>query len=162
MTAGRFSHGGRAVDYVHAMKRALPLAVIAGLGIGVTATALAQGGGNPYDSPEPNVTASQVLKLPDSAPGCGSVRNATVRVTPPTGAILGFVRISVDGRQAARLTGVPRAASATVRIPQSGARLSVTSETLGGQRMNATRVYSDCTRPPDTGGGNGLGGAGEG
>ncbi len=142
------------------MKRALPLAVIAGLGVGATATALAQGGGNPYDSPEPAVTAAQVLKLPDSAPGCGSVRNATVRVTPPTGAILGFVRIVVDGRQAARLTGVPRAASATVRIPQSGARLSVTSETLGGQRMHSSRVFSDCTRPPDTG--NGLGGAGEG
>jgi hypothetical protein len=160
VTGGRFSHGGRAVDYVRAMRRALPLAVIAGLGVG--ATALAQGGGNPYDSPEPAVTAAQVLKLPDSAPGCGSVRNATVRVTPPTGAILGFVRIVVDGRQAARLTGVPRAASATVRIPQSGARLSVTSETLGGQRMHSSRVFSDCTRPPDTGGGNGLGGAGEG
>jgi hypothetical protein len=141
------------------MKRALPLAVIAGLAVG--ATALAQGGGNPYDSPEPAVTASQLLKLPDSAPGCGSVRDATVRVTPPTGAILGFVRIVVDGRQAARLTGVPRAASATVRIPQSGARLSVTAETLGGQRLRSTRVYSDCTRPPDTGG-DGLGGAGEG
>ena len=140
------------------MKRALPLAIIAGLAVG--ATALAQGGGNPYDSPEPSVTASQVLKLPDSAPGCGGVRNAKVRVTPPTGAILGFVRIVVDGRQAARLTGVPRAASATVRIPQSGARLSVSSETLGGQRMSSSRVFSDCTRPPDTG--NGLGGAGEG
>jgi hypothetical protein len=140
------------------MKRALPLAVIAGLAVG--ATALAQGG-DPYDSPEPTVTASQLLKLPESAPGCGSVRNATVRVTPPRGAILGFVRVAVDGRQAARLTGVPRAASATVRIPQSGARLSVTAETLGGQRFNATRVYSDCTRPPDTGG-NGVGGGGEG
>ena len=143
------------------MKRALPIAIaVAGLAVG--GVALAQGGGNPYDSPEPSVTASQVLKLPDSAPGCGSVRNATVRITPPTGAILGFVRIVVDGRQAARLTGVPRAASATVRIPQSGARLSVTSETLGGQRMHASRVFSDCTRPPDTGADNGLGGAGEG
>jgi len=143
------------------MTRALPIAIVlAGLGVG--ATALAQGGDNPYDSPEPAVTASQVLKLPDSAPGCGSVRNATVRITPPTGAILGYVRIVVDGRQAARLTGVPRAASATVRIPQSGARLSVTSETLGGQRMRSSRVFSDCTRPPDTGGGSGPGGAGEG
>jgi len=143
------------------MKRALPVAVIAGLGVG--ATALAAQGGNPYDSPEPAVTAGQVLKLPDSAPGCGSRRNATVRVTPPTGAILGFVRVVVDGRQSARLTGVPRAASATVRIPQSGARLSVTSETLGGQRMHSTRVYSDCTRPADTGGGGGsIGGGGEG
>ena len=145
------------------MKRALPLAVLAVLGVG--ATALAAQGDDPYDSPEPNVTAAQLLKLPDSAPGCGSVRDATVRITPPTGAILGFVRIVVDGRQAARLTGVPRAASATVRIPQAGARLSVTAETLGGQRLNASRVYSDCTRPPDTGGGGGGGtggGGGEG
>ena len=148
------------MDYGRAMKRALPLAILAGLGVG--ATALAAQGSDPYDSPEPSVTAAQVLKLPDSAPGCGSVRFATVRLTPPTGAILGVVRIAVDGRQAARMTGVPRAASATVRIPQSGARLSVTSETLGGQRMRSSRVFSDCTRPPDTGGGNGLGGAGEG
>jgi hypothetical protein len=28
--------------------------------------------------------------------------------------------------------------------------------------MHSSRVFSDCTRPPDTGGGNGLGGAGEG
>jgi hypothetical protein len=143
------------------MKRALPLAIVAGLAVGATATALAQSG-DPYDSPEPAVTAGQVLKLPDSAPGCGSVRFATVRVTPPTGAILGFVRIAVDDRQAARLTGVPRAASATVRIPQSGARLSVSTETLGGQRLRSTRVYADCTRPPDTGGNNPVGGGGEG
>jgi hypothetical protein len=141
------------------MKRALPLAVIAGLGVG--ATALAAQGSDPYDSPEPSVTASQVLKLPDSAPGCGSVRFATVRLTPPTGAILGVVRITVDGRQAARMTGVPRAASATVRVPQSGARLAVSAETLGGQRLRSTRVFSDCTRPPDTGGGP-VGGGGEG
>ena len=142
------------MDYGRAMKRALPLAILAGLGV----AALAAQGSDPYDSPEPSVTAAQVLKLPDSAPGCGSVRNATVRVNPPTGAILGFVRIVVDGRQAARLTGVPRAASATVRIPQSGARLSVAAETLGGQRLRSSRVYSDCTRPPDTGGGGGIGG----
>ena len=145
------------------MKRALPLAALAALGVG--ATALAAQGDNPYDSPEPSVTAAQVLKLPDSA-GCGSIRVATVRVNPPTGAILGFVRIVVDGRQAARLTGVPRAASATVRIPQSGARLGVTAETLGGQRLSASRIYADCTRPPDTGGGGGgsnpVGGGGEG
>jgi hypothetical protein len=145
------------------MKRALPLAVLAALGVG--ATALAAQGDNPYDSPEPSVTAAQVLKLPDSA-GCGATRAATVRVNPPTGAILGFVRIVVDGRQAARLTGVPRAASATVRIPQSGARLGVTAETLGGQRMSASRIYADCTRPPDTGSGGGgsnpVGGGGEG
>lgn len=145
------------------MKRALPLAILAGLGIG--ATALAAQSDNPYDTPEPAVTAAQLLKLPDSAPGCDSTRSAKVRITPPTGAILGSVRIVVDGREAARLTGVPRAASATVHVPQSGGRLTVTAETLGGQRLRSSRVYSDCTRPPDTGGGGGGGGqvgAGEG
>jgi len=143
------------------MKRALPLAILAGLGVGATATALAAQGDNPYESPEPNVVSAQLLKLPDSAPGCDATRSAKVRITPPTGAVLGFVRLVVDGREAARMTGVPRAASATVRIPQSGGRLTVTAETLGGQRLHASRVYSDCTRPPDTpapgGGGGGEG-----
>src|SRR5829696_5840523 len=141
------------------MKRVLPLAILAGLGVG--ATALAAQGDNPYESPEPNVNSAQVLKLPDSAPGCGATRSAKVRITPPTGAVLGFVRLVVDGREAARMTGVPRAASATVRVPQSGGRLTVSAETLGGQRLHASRVYSDCTRPPDTGGNPG-GGGGEG
>ena len=48
----------------------------------------------------------------------------------------------------------------------TGGRLTVTAETLGGQRLRASRVYSDCTRPPDTGGGGGgggqVGGGGEG
>ena len=140
------------------MKRVLPLAILAGLGVG--ATALAAQGDNPYDSPEPNVTSAQVLRLPDSAPGCGGTRSAKVRITPPTGAVLGFVRLVVDGRQAVRMTGVPRAASATVRVPQSGGRLTVSGETLGGQRLQASRVYSDCTRPPDTR--DPVGGGGEG
>jgi hypothetical protein len=139
------------------MKRVLPLAILAGLGVG--ATALAAQGDNPYESPEPNVTSAQLLKLPDSA-GCDATRSAKVRITPPTGAVLGFVRIVVDGREAARMTGVPRAASATVRVPQSGGRLTVWAETLGGQRLQDSRVYSDCTRPPDTG--NPVGGGGEG
>jgi len=142
------------------MKRALPLAILAGLGVGVTATALAAQGDNPYDSPEPNVSSAQVLKLPDSAPGCDATRRAKVRITPPTGAILGSVRLVVDGREAARMTGVPRAASATVRVPQSGGRLTVSAETLGGQRLTASRVYADCTRPPDTSAP--VGGGGEG
>jgi len=140
------------------MKRVLPLAILAGLGVG--ATALAAQGDNPYDSPEPNVSSAQVLRLSDSAPGCGGTRSAKVRITPPTGAVLGFVRLVVDSRQAVRMTGVPRAASATVRIPQSGGRLTVSAETLGGQRLQGSRVYSDCTRPPDTG--NPVGGGGEG
>jgi hypothetical protein len=144
------------------MRRLVPLAVIAGLG-GAGAIAYAQAPQqDPYSVAEPNVTSAQVLRLPDSAPGCDGGRAATVRINPPTGAILGYVRIAVDNRQAARFTGVPRAASATVRVPHSGARLTATAETLGGQRLRSSRVYSDCTRPPDTGGPVPEGGAGEG
>jgi hypothetical protein len=141
------------------MRRVLPLAVIAGLGLGATALAAQNGStADPYSVPEPNVTAGQVLRLPDNAPGCADDnRTATVRVNPPTGAILGFVSVSVDSRPAARLTGIPRAASATVRIPKTGARLTVAAETLGGQRLRSSRIYSDCTRPPDVPGSVGGG-----
>lgn len=132
------------------MRRVVPLAVIAGLGVGATAFAAQAPDQDPYAMQEPDVTSGQVLRLPSSATGCDATRRATVRVTPPPGAILGVVRIVVDNRQSARLTGIPRAASATVRIPLSGARLTATAETLGGQRLHVTRVYSDCTRPPDT------------
>ena len=136
------------------MKRVLVLAVLGGVGVG--ATALAQDG-DPYSVAEPEVTAAQLLKLPDTAPGCDSGRSVTVRIKPPTGAVLGSVRVAVDNREAARLTGVPRAASATVRVPLSGGRVTVSAETLGGQRLRASRVYSDCTRPPDTPGPTGGG-----
>jgi hypothetical protein len=145
------------------MKRLIPLAVLAGLGLGATALAAQTGRTDPYQVPEPNVTSGQVLRLPDSAPGCDATRSATVRVTPPTGAVLGYVRVIVDGRQLARLTGVPRAASATVRVPRTGARLTAIALTLGGQRLTSSRVYADCTRPqesPPSGGGGGGGGGG--
>src|SRR5919199_5363238 len=129
------------------MKPVLLLAIVAGLASAATALA-AQGGGNdPYTAPEPDVSSARVLRLAGSTPSCSATRSATVRVNPPFGAILGFVRVAVDGRQAARLTGVPRAASATVHIPRSGARLTVLAETLGGQRLHASRIYADCRRP---------------
>lgn len=147
------------------MKRLMPLAVLAGLGlVGATALAAQTGRTDPYAVPEPNVTSGQVLKLPDSAPGCDASRSVTVRVNPPTGAVLGYVRVIVDGRQRARLTGIPHAASATVRVPLTGARVTTTALTLGGQSLQASRVYSDCTRPPENptppGGGGGGGGGG--
>ena len=131
------------------MKRLLPLAAIAVLGIG--ATALAQSGADdPYSQAEPDVTTSQMFRLPSSAPRCDDARSVTVRITPPVGAVLGSVRVLVNSRQAARLTGVPRAASATVRVPKSGARVTVSAETLGGQRLRSSRIYADCTHPPQT------------
>jgi hypothetical protein len=143
------------------MRRVVPLAVFAGLGLAAIAYAQTPDQ-NPYLQAEPNVTSAQVLHLRDSIGGCDATRRASVRVNPPPGAILGFVRVGVDNRQAARLTGVPRAASATVRVPVSGARMTVTAETLGGQRLRVTRVYSDCTRPPEPPPVPAPGGGGEG
>ncbi len=135
------------------MKRLILLAVVAAA-LGAGATALAQGGGDPYLQAEPDVSDAKLLRLPSSARGCDDTRSVTVRVTPPTGAVLGSVRVVVDGRQLARLTGVPRAASATVRVPRSGARVTASTETLGGQKQRVSRVYSDCSQaapsPQDT------------
>lgn len=129
------------------MQRLLPLAALAVLGVG-GATALAQNGNDdPYLQAEPDVTSSQMFRLPGSAPRCDDARSVTVRITPPVGAVLGSARVIVNGRQAARLTGIPRAASATVRVPKSGARVTVAAETLGGQRLRTSRVYGDCTQP---------------
>jgi hypothetical protein len=137
--------------------------VLAGMA-GAGATALAQGGSqNPYEVEEPTLgAAAGILRLPATAPGCDSRRSVTVRVTPPIGAVLGAVRVRVDGRELARLTGVPRAASATVRMPLSGGRLTATAETLGGQRLKSSRVYAACgdtpaASPPTSGGGGGGG-----
>ena len=141
------------------MRRRL-LALLAAAGLLAGGTALAQSGSDPYELPEPAVRDGQVLQL---AAAAGCVRDARLRVrfTPPAGAVFGWFEVRVRGRQVVRLTGIPRAASATVRVPQSGARLAVSAETLGGQRLRSTRVYADCTRPPDTGSG-GQGGSGQG
>lgn len=130
------------------MKRiAIVMVCALGAGGGV-ATALAQDGGtNPYDQPEPAVTSGQVLHLPGLR-GCTFATLVTVRVTPPSGAVLASLRVRLDGREVVRLTGIPRAASATVRLPQRGARVSVTGETLGGQQVHAARLYRRCRPTP--------------
>ena len=92
-----FAPGSATSASVGPVRRILPFAAAAGVVLGATALAAAQGGQtNPYDQPEPSVTSGQVLHLPSTA-GCSQSRTATVRVTPPPGAILGFVRIAVDG-----------------------------------------------------------------
>ena len=128
----------------------MPLVVLAGVA-GAAATALAQGGGrtaDPYQLPEPTLASAHVLRLPSRATGCDAQRSATVRITPPPGAILGSVRVRVDGRELARLTGVPRAASATVRVPLSGGRVTATAETLGGQRLKTAASTRTAQRNP--------------
>jgi hypothetical protein len=145
--------------------KTLPALLLAGVlaGGGVAATAIAQSGDSrsPYEVREPTVGASQVLHLSRLGP-CTNARFIKVRVNPPTGAVLATFRVLVDGREAVLMTGVPRAASATVRLPSAGARITATAETLGGQQIHATRSYRRCSTakppppagPPVTGGGS--------
>ena len=128
------------------MRRRL-LALLAAAGLLAGGTALAQSGSDPYELPEPHVRDGQVLRLA-SASAC--IRNARLRVrfTPPAGAVFGWFEIRVRGRQVVRLTGIPRAASATVRLPRGRSVVRVRGETLGGQGVEAARVYRTCAPPP--------------
>lgn len=126
------------------------LVPVSGLGLGAGATALAQGGGGgptPYEPPEPAVSTAQVLHLA-SAARCLPGTRVTVRITPPPGAVLGWVRVRAHGGASARLTGVPRAAGATVREPRRGGRLAVMAETLGGRHLDVARAYLRCGTAP--------------
>ncbi len=128
------------------MRRRL-LALLAAAGVLAGGTALAQGGPDPYELPEPTVRDGQVLRL-GSASACLRGARLRVRFTPPAGAVFGFFEISVRGRQVVRLTGIPRAASATVRLPRGRSLVRVEGETLGGQRVRSARVYRTCEPPP--------------
>jgi hypothetical protein len=118
----------------------LAAVVLAGAG---TATALAQSDDDPYKLPEPRVTAKQVIKLPASA-RCVRSKRVRVRFTPPPGAVFAELTVAVRGQQVVRMTGVPRAASATVRLPKGRSRIAVGGTTLGGQEVRAARTYRTC------------------
>jgi hypothetical protein len=122
----------------------LPVAVAAAAG----GTALAQGGPDPYETPEPLVRDGQVLRLA-AASSCDRDRLVRIRFTPPGGAVFGWFEVSVRGRQRVRLTGIPRAASATVKLARGRSIVRVRGETLGGQRVDAERVYRTCTPAPE-------------
>jgi hypothetical protein len=144
--AGSRRRGGSGSVAPQMRARMLVLLVAAGLVAG--GTALAQGGGqDPYSQPEPVVRDGQVLRLA-SASACLRDPRLRVRFTPPAGAIFGWFEVSVRGRQVARLTGIPRAASATVRLPQGRSTVRVEGETLGGQLVDSLRVYRTCEPPP--------------
>lgn len=137
--------------------KTLPALLLAGVlaGGGVAATAIAQSGDtrSPYELREPTVGASQVLHMSRLGP-CTSAKFVKVRVNPPTGAVLATFRVLVDGRETILMTGVPRAASATVRLPRAGGVIKATAETLGGQQIHAARNYRRCSNtpsPPTTG-----------
>ena len=46
------------------------------------------------------------------------------------------------------MTGVPRAASTTVRLPRGRSTVRVAGETLGGQRVSSSRTYRACRPAP--------------
>ena len=131
-------------------RRTLALIVVTAVAAG-GGVALAQGGGDPYRLPEPKLRAGEVLRLA-GASGCDADGRVKVRFQPPEGAVFGFFSVTVDGREAARLTGVPRAASATVALRGDRSRVRVEGETLGGQRVLLHRTYRRCgtrsTAPP--------------
>ena len=110
-------------------------------------TAIAQGGPDPYELPEPKVSARDVLQLARTS-GCDRNERVRVRFTPPDGAIFGSLTVAVRGREMVRLTGVARAASATVALPHGRSTIRVAGETLGGQRIASDRAYRTCDEPP--------------
>src|SRR3954466_5563187 len=132
------------------MRRRLAILVAVGSAFGLGATALAQGGG------------SDKLRI-DMHRGCLTGTRVTVRIVPPSGAILSPVHIRAGSREVVHLTGVTQEASVTVRLPYQG-RLSVSGESTGGERFDVSRDYRRCapetqtnrsTTPPISGGGEG-------
>ncbi len=127
------------------MRRILVIVIAIGLVAGATAIAQTGSGGDAYELQEPPVSSAQVLRLPSDS-SCIRFTRATVRFLPPPGAVFGVLQVTADGSEAVRMTGVPRAASTTIRL--SGARTSVrvTGTTLGGQVVHANRSYRRCGR----------------
>jgi hypothetical protein len=121
------------------------LAPLLATGIAAAATALAQDD-DAYQLPEPVVHSPAAVKLPPAA-HCDRDRRLRVRFRPPPGAVFGWFQITVRGREVVRLTGVPRAASATFRLPAGRSRVRVAGETLGGQRVRRARLYWTCAAP---------------
>ena len=129
------------------VRRVLIIVVVLGLAAGATAIAQTGSSQDAYDLQEPSVTSSRVVRLP-SDQACVRFTRATVRFLPPPGAVFGVFQVRADGAEAARLTGVPRAASATIRLSGARTAVRVTGTTLGGQVVHAARVYRRCGRTP--------------
>jgi hypothetical protein len=121
------------------------LIIVLALGLLAGATAIAQTGSSndAYQLQEPSVTSSQVLRLPSDA-SCVRFTRATVRFLPPPGAVFGLLQVRADGREATRMTGVPRAARTTNRLCGAPTSVRVSGTTLGGQVVHAARDYRHC------------------
>ena len=129
------------------MRRALLILVGAGILAGGAALAQGQSGQDAYELQEPQITSAQVLRLPSDS-SCVRFTLATVRFLPPPGAVFGVLRVSADGAEVARMTGVPRAASVTVRLTGRRTTVRVSGTTLGGQVIGASRTYRRCGSGP--------------
>jgi hypothetical protein len=127
------------------MRRLLLVVLVLGLAAGATAIAQTGSSRDAYELQEPSVTSDQVLRLPADR-GCVRFTRATVRFLPPPGAVFGLLRVTADGREAARMTGVPRAASTTIRLGGARTDVRVAGTTLGGQVVHAERSYRRCGR----------------
>ena len=126
------------------MRRVLILVIVLGLVAG--ATAIAQNSTrDAYELQEPSVTSNEVLRLPADN-GCIRFTRATVRFLPPPGAVFGVLQVTADGREVVRMTGVPRAASTTIRLSGARTNVRVSGTTLGGQVVHAERRYRRCGR----------------
>ena len=97
--------------------------------------------------------------------GCLTGTRVTIKIVPPSDAILSPVHIRAGNREVVHLTGVTQEASVTVRLPHQG-RVSVSGESTGGERFSVARNYTRCSpeptpqddrppSPPITGGGEG-------
>ena len=129
------------------MRRVLFIVVVLGLLAGATAIAQTDSGRDAYELQEPSVTSAQVIRLP-SDDSCVRLTRATVRFLPPPGAVFGVLRVTADGREMARMTGVPRAASATIRLTGRRTEVRAAGTTLGGQVIGASRTYRRCGSRP--------------
>ena len=135
------------------MRRRAAILLVLGSGLGLGATALAQGGGSD----------DLVIEMHR---GCLTGTRVTVRIVPPSGGVLSPVHIRAGNREVVHLTGVTQEASVTVRLPHQG-RVSVSGESTGGERFSTSRNYRRCApeptaqpqqrkpSPPITGGGEG-------
>ncbi len=114
---------------------------------GGAALAQGQSSQDAYELQEPQVTSAQVLRLPSDA-SCVRFTRVTVRFLPPPGAVFGVLTVTADGAVATRMTGVPRAASTTIRLAGRRTAVRVSGTTLGGQVIGASRDYRRCGSRP--------------
>ena len=114
----------------------LALAVLAG-----GATAAAQPG-SPAQVPEPELEASDVIRLP-SAAVCRTGGRVRIRLFSPR-VTLDEVAVRVDALTVVRLTDLQGSAAVVANVPVSGARVRVEAVTEEGQSLLDSARYRSC------------------